>query len=364
MNWLGKRVLITGHTGFKGGWLALDLATKGAKVVGLALEPDTDPALFRAAQLESVVDSRIGDIRDFDKVLSILSETKPEIVFHLAAQPLVRRSYREPLDTFDTNVLGTAKLLEAIRRVGFVSAVVVVTTDKCYENKEWHWGYRENDRLGGHDPYSASKACAEIVVSAYRSSFFSEKESGAGDCTAVASARAGNVIGGGDWAEDRLIPDMVRAFQQARPVTIRNPGSVRPWQHVLEPVEAYIELAAKLSEEPRKFASAWNFGPELSDAIPVAKVVESFASYWGDGATWEVDSAPQVHETTSLRLDCSKAALELGWQPTWNIEDALRLTAQWYQEFRLGSDMRKFTSNQILEYARIRESKQKVVATS
>jgi CDP-glucose 4,6-dehydratase len=362
MNWLGKRVLITGHTGFKGGWLALDLAMKGARVVGLALGPDTDPSFFSAAQLESVVDSRIGDIRDFDRVLALLSETKPEIVFHLAAQPLVRKSYREPLDTFDTNVLGTTKLLEAIRQVGSVSAVVVVTTDKCYENKEWYWGYRETDRLGGHDPYSASKACAEIVVSAYRSSFFTEKGS-AGDYTAVASARAGNVIGGGDWAEDRLIPDMVRAFQEAKPVMIRNPGSVRPWQHVLEPVEAYIELAAKLSEEPQKFASAWNFGPELSDAIPVAEVVKSFALFWGDGATWEIDSTPQVHETTFLRLDCSKAALELGWQPTLKIQDSLRLTAQWYQEFGLGSDMNKFTANQILEYSRVRESKQKVIAT-
>jgi CDP-glucose 4,6-dehydratase len=362
MNWLGKRVLVTGHTGFKGGWLALDLAMKGAKVIGLALEPNTKPSLFRAAQLDSVVDSRIGDIRDFDRVLAILSETKPEIVFHLAAQPLVRRSYREPLETFDTNVLGTTKILEAIRKVGSVSAVVVVTTDKCYENKEWYWGYRETDQLGGHDPYSASKACAEIVVSAYRSSFFTGKGS-AGHPTALASARAGNVIGGGDWAEDRLIPDMVRAFQQMKPVTIRNPGSVRPWQHVLEPVEAYIELAAKLSEEPLKFASAWNFGPELSDAIPVAEIVKTFASFWGDGATWEVDSAPQVHETTFLRLDCSKAALELGWQPTLNIEDSLRLTAQWYQEFGRGSDMSKFTANQILEYSRIRESKQKVIAT-
>lgn len=362
MNWRGKRVLITGHTGFKGGWLALDLTIRGADVIGLALPPDTNPSFFEAVQLGSVVDSRSADIRDFDRVLEVFIETKPEIVFHLAAQPLVRRSYLEPLDTFEINVLGTAKVLEAVRRVDSVAAVVVITTDKCYENNEWHWGYRENDRLGGHDPYSASKACAEHVVSSYRSSFFNGREM-TGRYTAIASARAGNVIGGGDWSEDRLIPDMVRAFEQGKPVSIRNPRSVRPWQHVLEPVEAYVELAARLVEEPATFSSAWNFGPELSDTLPVSEVVGGFAELWGEGATWHVDSAPQVHEAGVLRLDCSKAAIELGWEPALRIHDALRLTAEWYQEFRRGIEMRSFTTNQILDYSRIRESRQKVFAT-
>lgn len=355
MNWHGKRVLITGHTGFKGGWLALDLASHGASLFGIALEPQSDPNLFRAARIESLLNSRIVDVRNFPALLKAIDEIKPEIVFHLAAQPLVRRSYSQPLETFETNTMGTANVLEAVRRSGSARVIVVITTDKCYENHESVSGYTENDRLGGHDPYSASKAAAEIVAAAYRYSFFPAQEF-AKHGVALATARAGNVIGGGDWSEDRLIPDMVRAFSSNRPVVIRNPQAVRPWQHVLEPVAAYVHLAERLWDVHGDFASAWNFGPEFSDTLSVGEIVKTFAELWGNGATWDFDSTLQPHETGMLRLDCSKAARELGWTPRLNIRQALSITAEWYQEFLRGTDMLRFTNQQVDSYRQIRGS--------
>lgn len=352
MNWSDKRVLITGHTGFKGGWLSLALASRGARITGVALEPETCPNLFTTAGVASVVDSRMVDVRDFEKLLRVFEEVRPEVVFHLAAQPLVRRSYAQPLETFAVNVMGTAHVLEAARRVESISAMVVITTDKCYENREWERGYRESDPLGGHDPYSASKAASEMVAAAYRSSFFTPMNlTGAG--ILLATARAGNVIGGGDWSEDRLIPDMVRAFSKGTPVLIRNPHAVRPWQHVLEPVEAYVLLAEKLWARQNEHASAWNFGPEFGDAISVGGVVRQFGELWGDGAVWEIDTHPQVHEAGLLRLDCSKAAMELGWVPRLRILDALRLTAEWYRRYLHGDDMGKYTADQIAQYRRL-----------
>jgi CDP-glucose 4,6-dehydratase len=355
MNWNGKRILITGHTGFKGGWLALDLASQGANLFGIALEPQSEPNLFRAARIESLLDSRIVDVRNFLALSKAIDEIKPEIVFHLAAQPLVRRSYAQPLETFETNTMGTANLLEAVRRTGSARVIVVITTDKCYENHESPSGYTESDRLGGHDPYSASKAAAEIVAAAYRSSFFPPQEF-AKHGVALATVRAGNVIGGGDWSEDRLIPDMVRAFSSNHPVAIRNPQAVRPWQHALEPASAYVHLAERLWDDNGAFASAWNFGPEFSDTISVGEIVKTFAQFWGNGASWDFDSTPQPHETGMLRLDCSKAARELAWSPRLNIRQALSITAEWYQEFFRGTDMLRFTNQQIDSYRQIRGS--------
>lgn len=355
VNWEHKRVLLTGHTGFKGGWLGLDLAARGAQVLGISLAPDTAPNLFDAACVSDFLDSRIADIRNLSVLIDIFREFRPEVVFHLAAQPLVRRSYSQPVETFETNVVGTANVLEAVRQTDSTSVVVVVTTDKCYENKEWSWGYREADRLGGHDPYSASKAAAEIVTAAYRASFFSGNDAGSG-YVAIASARAGNVIGGGDWSQDRLVPDMVRAFQSGEPANIRNPLSVRPWQHVLEPIEAYLHLADRLWEDGAAYSSSWNFGPERSDAIPVSEVADTFAELWGDGAGWQTSGGPQVHESSVLRLDCSRAALELGWVPRLGIRDALRLTAEWYRRHHRGEDMTRFTLEQISNYQNLRDS--------
>jgi CDP-glucose 4,6-dehydratase len=360
MNWNDKRVLITGHTGFKGGWLSLDIASRGAKIVGVALEPATDPNLFTSARIGSFVQSQIVDVRNFDSLLEVIREAKPEIVFHLAAQPLVRRSYSQPLETFDTNVMGTANLLEAVRCVGSARVIIIVTTDKCYENREWCWGYREIDPLGGHDPYSASKAAAELVAAAYRSSYFPPREF-ARHGVALATVRAGNVIGGGDWSEDRLIPDMVRAFSTGHRVVIRNPHAVRPWQHVLDPIEAYVQLAEKLWDEPTKFASAWNFGPDVSDAIPVGEVVKMFADRWGRGAGWEFDSTLQPHEAGLLRLDCSKAAAELGWTPRLHMQDAVQMTADWFLEFLAGTDMMQYTTDQIATHIEFRGPTLKVM---
>lgn len=362
MSWSGRRVLLTGHTGFKGGWLSMTLANRGARIVGVGLEPDTEPNLFGTARLRSMVDSRILDIRNFDDLLKVFEEARPEVVFHLAAQPLVRRSYAQPLETFEVNVMGTANVLEAVRRTGNTSVVVVITTDKCYENREWYWGYRENDPLGGHDPYSASKAAAEIVAAAYRSSFFAPANLG-GAGVLLATVRAGNVIGGGDWSEDRLIPDMVRAFSKSEPVVIRNPRAVRPWQHVLEPVEAYVQLAERLWDRQAQLASAWNFGPELSDAITVGELVRVFTDLWGEGAQWEIDSRPQAHEAGLLRLDCSKAALELGWNPRLRIQDALRMTVEWYQQCLHGGNMAQCTADQIAYYQRLSGAELKTMAT-
>ncbi len=339
----GRRVLITGHSGFKGGWLALWLHRLGAEVAGIALAPDTTPSLFEAAAIHEWVRHHIADIRDAEALARVVQEVRPEIVFHLAAQPLVRKSYREPLQTLATNVMGTANVLEAARSCAPVRAVLVVTTDKCYENRGWPWGFRESDPLGGHDPYSASKACAEIVTAAWRSAYWQQD-----DAPLVATARAGNVIGGGDWAEDRLIPDLVRAAQTGAAARIRNPGAVRPWQHVLEPLAGYLMLGAGLLAGERRCAQAWNFGPAFEDMRPVSFLCDAVCPALG--ARWERDAGAQPAEEAALRLDSSKAMLELGWRPRWALDEALRRVAGWYHDYRQGIDARALTLGQIEAY--------------
>lgn len=357
--WHGRRVFLTGHTGFKGGWLALWLARRGAKIRGYALDPPTEPNLFSAASVDSVLEDIRGDIRDSAKLAASLIEFAPEVVFHLAAQPLVRRSYADPLGTYATNVMGTAHLLEAIRRTPSVRAVVCVTTDKCYENREWVWPYRETDTLGGHDPYSSSKACAEIVSAAYRSSFFPVDRLHEHH-VAVATARAGNVIGGGDWSEDRLIPDLIRGFQTKQPVLIRLPNAIRPWQHVLEPLHGYMLLAEQLLTERGEFASSFNFGPPDDDAWTVERVVTAAAKMWGEGASWVCDPAPSVHEAHYLRLDSSRVRAELGWRPRLRIDEALEWTIRWYRSSRKGADLREQSQIQIAAYEELLVSRSTV----
>lgn len=342
--WNGRRVFLTGHTGFKGGWLALWLAHLGAQVRGYALHPATEPNLMQVAHVGSVLDDVRGDLADLPALTSALEGFAPEIVFHLAAQPLVRASYTNPLLTYRTNVMGTANLLEAVRSVPAVRAVVVVTTDKCYENLETKRAFREGDPLGGHDPYSSSKACAELVTAAYRSSFFS------GSHCLMATARAGNVIGGGDWSADRLLPDLVRGFQSGKAVQIRRPDSVRPWQHVLEPLYGYLRLAEELYHGRQHAATAWNFGPEAADAWPVSRVADAAAACWGDGAAWTRTEDAGVHEAGFLMLDASKAQRELGWMPLLTLETALQWLVTWYRAHGAGEDMREVTTRQITSY--------------
>lgn len=347
--WKGRRVFLTGHTGFKGGWLALWLAKSGATVRGYALDPATEPNLFAAAGVGALIEDVRGDILDRRRVEEALQEFAPEVVFHLAAQPLVRRSYADPVGTFATNVLGTVHVIEAVRKVPSVRAVVCVTTDKCYENREWVWPYRETDSLGGHDPYSSSKACAEIVSAAYRSSFFFEDRPEE-HRVALATARAGNVIGGGDWSEDRLIPDLIRGFQSGRPVRIRRPNAIRPWQHVLEPLWGYRLLAEQLMASSARFASAWNFGPSDDDAWPVERIADQMVTYWGREAAWIRDTEPGEHEAGVLRLDASKARMELGWRPCLGVATGLDWTVSWYRAWQDGDDMLKKTHAQIAAY--------------
>lgn len=363
MNWGGRRVLLTGHTGFKGSWLSLWLQNLGSDLCGIALEPPTKVNLFTDAQVERGMRSVIADIRDIGIVKQTFAEHRPEVVFHLAAQPLVRTSYEDPLGTYSTNVMGTANVLEAARHTESLRAVVVITTDKCYENREWAWPYRETDRLGGYDPYSNSKACSELVVSSYRNSFFNPKEYGRHG-VAIASARAGNVIGGGDWAEDRLVPDIIRAFADERPVRIRNPRSIRPWQHVLEPLRGYLSVAESLCDEGALNGEAWNFGPDQSDAQPVEWIVRELSELWGKGACWEVEDGMQPHEAQSLKLDCSKAAMRLRWHPELRLKEALAMTVTWYQAKLQGQDMNVFTNAQIESYRKSRESDDKIETTS
>jgi len=342
--WLGRRVFVTGHTGFKGSWLALWLQAMGARVTGYALAPATNPNLFSLAHVADGVEHVVGDIRDGAALSRALGAAQPEVVIHMAAQALVRFGYGHPMETFSTNVMGTVNLLEAVRACSAVRSVVSVTTDKCYDNKEWPWGYRENEALGGHDPYSSSKAAAELVTSAYRTSYLSA--SGVG----VATARAGNVIGGGDWAVDRLVPDVLQAFADGRPALIRNPDAIRPWQHVLEPLSGYLCLAEKLHENPGCFAGAWNFGPHDTDAKPVRSLVDRLATHWGGQANWDMDMHPQPHEAHYLKLDISKARSLLGWSPRWNLDQALERTAHWYRHHISGGDLRSFTLGQIQDY--------------
>jgi CDP-glucose 4,6-dehydratase len=347
--WRGRRVFLTGHTGFKGGWLALWLARRGAQMRGYALDPPTERNLFTQARVGRVVEDVRGDILDRARLEQGMQEFAPEVVFHLAAQPLVRRSYADPLGTYTTNVMGTAHLLEAARTTPSVRAVVVVTTDKCYENREQEQPYRETDALGGHDPYSSSKACAEIVSAAYRSSFFSV-ERREGERIALATARAGNVIGGGDWSEDRLIPDLIRGFHKGEPVRIRRPQAIRPWQHVLEPLHGYLLLAERLLAGDASVAAAFNFGPRDEDAWTVGQVATFVAREWGSGAAWVRDADASVHEAGTLRLDASKAQTALGWRPRLTIETALAWTVEWYRAWQDGEDLWEKTISQIAAY--------------
>jgi CDP-glucose 4,6-dehydratase len=345
--WKNKSVFLTGHTGFKGGWLALWLSSMGAKVTGYALTPNTSPNLFEALSLDSVLSaSHIANICDLATLQKAMSEAKPDVVIHMAAQPLVRYSYANPVETYMTNVMGTVNVLESIRKTDSVKATVVVTTDKCYENKEWVWGYRENEPMGGFDPYSNSKGCAELVTSAYRQSYFSDSNS----TNKVASARAGNVIGGGDWSEDRLIPDAIKAFEAKKPLMIRNPLATRPWQHVLEPLSGYLILAQALYEQGSAFASGWNFGPRDEDNRAVQEVVDLLISEWGDSARWEKEGSEQPHEAHLLKLDCSKARAQLGWTPKWDLETATQKIAQWQKAYQAKENMQEFSLAQINHY--------------
>jgi CDP-glucose 4,6-dehydratase len=342
--WQGKRVFLTGHTGFKGGWLSLWLQRLGAQVQGYALAPEGAHNLFTEARVAEGMASTFGDIRDLAGLQAALGAFRPDIVIHMAAQPLVRLSYAQPVETYATNVMGTVHLLEAVRQTAGVRAVVNVTTDKCYENREWAWGYREDEPMGGHDPYSNSKGCAELVSSAYRRSFF------AAGGPALATARAGNVIGGGDWATDRLVPDILRAFEKGEPVVIRNPHSTRPWQHVLEPLSGYLALAQRLWDEGAAFAEGWNLGPRDEDARPVQWIVERLVDQWGDGARWQLDGSQHPHEAHYLKLDISKARARLGWQPRWRLAEALDHIVTWHRAWLAGEDVRALCLRQIDQY--------------
>jgi CDP-glucose 4,6-dehydratase len=344
--WREKTVLVTGHTGFKGSWLSLWLSRLGARVVGYALAPSSPQGHFVVSRVAERVDSIEADVCDLDRLQEILAKHRPEIVFHLAAQSLVRPSYGDPIETFRTNVLGTACLLEAIRRHPSAKAVVVVTSDKCYENREWLWGYRENEGLGGRDPYSASKACAELVTASFRSSYFhpdTHSRHGIG----VATARAGNVIGGGDWATDRLVPDVLNAHGRSEELIIRNPSAVRPWQFVLEPLGGYMALAERLCSDGRVFAEAWNFGPRDGDVVSVEALVKRLGDHLRGGVRYRVVPDPALHEASQLRLDCSKAAAKLGWRPRTSVDDALRLVAEWQNELLSDHDMQAVSLAQI-----------------
>lgn len=347
--WSGKKVFVTGHTGFKGSWLSLWLQSMGANVIGYALAPPTNPSLFAVANVADGMTSLEGDIRDVSAISKELKNYQPDIVIHMAAQSLVRHSYANPIETYSTNVMGTVNVLEAARQAGSVRAIVNVTSDKCYENREWLWGYRENEALGGYDPYSNSKGCAELVTSAYRNSYFNPDHY-ADHRVALASARAGNVIGGGDWAVDRLIPDIMRAIVQGKPVHIRNSLAIRPWQHVLEPLSGYLMLAEKLWKEGAAYGEAWNFGPSDEDTKPVSWIVDRLTKAWGKGASWKLDDGDHPHEAHYLKLDCSKAKLRLDWHPRWHLEQALGAIVDWHLAHQAGNDMRAVTLRQIAAY--------------
>jgi CDP-glucose 4,6-dehydratase len=343
--WRNRRVLLTGHTGFKGAWLSLWLQSMGAEIQGISLAPSTKPSLFESARVDLEMRSSIGDIRDLDSIKSLVREFKPEVLFHLAAQPLVRASYADPVGTYSTNIMGTVNILEAARHCEAVRAIVNVTTDKCYENQEWIWGYRETEAMGGHDPYSSSKGCSELVSAAYRSSFFNR------GTTLLATARAGNVIGGGDWAADRLIPDILRAFERDRPAVLRNPSATRPWQHVLEPLAGYLELAEKLYSGFGPWDEAWNFGPAADDVREVGWIADYLALKWGRSSSWRADDSAQPHEAKLLRLDITKATTLLDWRPQWTLSEALDKIVEWHAAWLNGNDARRLCLDQIKEFS-------------
>lgn len=347
--WKGRQVLLTGHTGFKGSWLSLWLEALGANVTGYALDPPTRPSLFEQAEVADAVRSIRADIRDLPRLKSAVAECRPSVVIHMAAQSVVHRGYEDPIETYSSNVMGTVHLLEAVRQLGQPCALVNITSDKCYENREWVWGYRENDPVGGHDPYSSSKACSELVTSAFRDSFFRAEDFGRHG-VAVASARAGNVIGGGDWTNDQLIPDLMRAFLAGRPCLIRSPSAIRPWQFVLEPLRGYLMLAERLTEDSGRFSSAWNFGPDEADAKPVSWIADALARSWGDRASWSQDAGIHPREAYSLKLDVSKARECLDWQPVLRLNSALDWITEWYRAFQAGDDLRRLTRTQIERY--------------
>jgi CDP-glucose 4,6-dehydratase len=348
--WRGKRVFLTGHTGFKGSWLSIWLQHLGAEVTGYALNPPTDPSLFEAANVADGMRSIIGDVRDLGALQKAMQEASPEVVIHMAAQPLVRYSYSNPVETYATNVMGSVHLFEAVRNTKSVMAVVNVTSDKCYENREWVWGYREDEAMGGYDPYSNSKGCAELVTAAYRSSFFNPDQYNQHG-VAVASARAGNVIGGGDWAGDRLIPDFIRAIVADETVVIRSPNAIRPWQHVLEPLSGYLVLAEKLYTHGNQFAEAWNFGPSDTDAKSVGWIINELVTNWGDGASFKVDEASaNLHEANFLKLDCSKATINLGWKPQWDAAETIKRICTWHKAHLNGQDMKVYSLGEIQQY--------------
>ena len=341
----GRRVLVTGHTGFKGSWLTSWLLKLGADVVGVSKDVPTKPAMFEKLALAGRIRNIKQDIRDLATMRELVVTEQPDFVFHLAAQAIVSTSYADPAETISTNVIGTMNILESLRQLSSPCVAVMITSDKCYDNVEWVWGYRENEPLGGYDPYSSSKGCSELVTSGYRRSFFQEKG------IALASARAGNVIGGGDWAADRLIPDILRAFEQNQPVIIRNPHATRPWQHVLEPLSGYLTLAERLCTDGQAFAEGWNFGPHDDDASQVQWIVEHMVSSWSNGASWQLDGGAHPHEANYLKLDISKAKARLGWQPRWALSTALEKITAWHHAYLASTNMHEFTMQQIANYA-------------
>lgn len=348
--WAGKKVFLTGHTGFKGSWLSLWLWHLGARVTGYSLSPNTSPNLFELAGVENHIEkSYLADIRDYDLLKEAVLRAEPEILIHMAAQPLVRYSYLNPVETYSTNLMGTVHFLEAIKACYSAKSVVVITSDKCYENKEWIWGYRENEPMGGNDPYSSSKGCVELIVNAYRDSFFPVNQYD-NHHIAIATARAGNVIGGGDWSKDRLIVDAINAFQKNQQLLIRNPYATRPWQHVLEPLSGYLILAQALYECGVKYSGGWNFGPRNEDVRKVSEVIDLLVRYWGEDARWGIDLAAQPHEATLLNLDCSKANNNLGWSPKWNLDKTIESIVQWHSLFRKGVSVNDISMSQIVEY--------------
>ncbi|MDQ0216411.1 CDP-glucose 4,6-dehydratase [Oikeobacillus pervagus] len=352
--WRNKKVFVTGHTGFKGSWLCLWLHLMGAKVTGYSLKPPTNPSMFDLCRIDELVNSHYADVRNQEKLIHSMLESAPDIVIHMAAQPIVRASYQNPVETFEINVMGTVNVLEAVRIVSDagvpIQAVLNITTDKCYQNFEWSWGYRENDRLGGFDPYSNSKACSELITDSYRHTFFSTKKDH-GQKVALASARAGNVIGGGDWASDRLIPDCIRSVLNQNKMKIRFPKAVRPWQHVLEPLHGYLILLQRLANDGDKFAEAWNFGPNDEEVRTVQWVVEEFYKKWGRNATFEIDHHDDKPiEATFLKLDCSKAKQKLNWNPVWSLNTAIDKIVEWTRAFEDKRDLRKMSLNQIRDY--------------